>query len=179
MFVPWTKENVIAKTSHILESNVMLTWVGYIEHKELKCHKKIAACLQARPWVYARTYVRRLRLEIHLNHMKTEGSLLGFSIVQCSFVCFDVSKESISPVKLIHPEDGCGMLLWNIENNATRCKHPKHDYHLNNIHPGNLVLMCISSSCLKGNILSLHYEEQPVRAHRNTQTHFVAKIHNL
>ena len=83
-------------------------------------------------------YVGRLRLEIHLHHMNTGVSLLGFCIVQCLFVPTFRKNVPKSPFKLIHPEDGCDILPWNVETSVPRCKNPKHDYQWKNIHLENL-----------------------------------------
>ena len=136
MFVPWTKEKVIAKMSHILEPHAILTWVGYKEHKKLNCHNKLAAYykLLSDMSMGLCNYVGRLRLQIHLHHMNTDGSLLGFCIVQCLFVPTFRKNVPKSPLKLIQPEDGCDMLPWNVETSVPRRENPKHDYQWNNIH---------------------------------------------
>lgn len=140
MFVPWTKEKVIAKMSHILEPHVMLTWVGHTEHKKLNWNNKLAAYYKVLPDMTMGlcNYVGRLRLEIHLHHMNTDGSLLVFCIVQRLFVPTFRKNVPKSPLKLIHPEDGCDVLPWNVKTSVPRCKNPKRDYQWNNIHLENL-----------------------------------------
>lgn len=70
--------------------------------------------------------------------MNTDGSLLVFCIVQCLFVPTFRKNISKSPLKLIHHEDGCDMLPWNVKTSVPRCKNPKRDYQWNNIHLKNL-----------------------------------------
>ena len=134
MFVPWTKEKVIAKMSHTLEPYVMFTWVGYTEHKKMSQQAGSTLQATARHEHGFMQLCWRLRLEIHLHLMKTHGSLLGFCIVQCLFVPTFRKNVPKSPLKLTHPKDGCDIMPWNVETSVLRCKCPKHDYQRNNNH---------------------------------------------